>query len=41
MPRSALPCAYENRRFLVLGLQVHVGAPMKVEFKDIRLKRRE
>ena len=25
----------------VLGLQVHVGAPMKVEFKDIRLKRLE
>lgn len=25
----------------VLGLQVHVGAPMKVEFKEIRLKRLE
>jgi len=25
----------------VLGLQVHVGPPMKVEFKDIRLKRLE
>jgi len=25
----------------VLGLQVHVGPPMKVEFKDIRLKRIE